>query len=121
MFEKILRDLLATTPGSIGAIVLDHEGESLQFWTDRVFDVGPEGLKAIGAYQGIYFAELRRICDRLEAGRPERFTTDFANAKVISCDLKDGYFVVLILEPSSSEALAWHHLRSSRQRLLAEL
>lgn len=121
MFEKILRELLATTPAAIGAIVLDREGESVQLWAERVFDIGPEGLKAIGAYQGIYLAELRRICDRVGAGQPERFTTDFANAKVMSCDLKDGYYVVLVLDPSANEALAWHHLRSSRQRLLAEL
>lgn len=121
MFETILRDLLATTPGAIGAIVLDQEGESVQLWAERVFEIGPEGLKAVGAYQGIYLAELRRICARIDGGRPERFTTEFANAKVISCDLKDGYYIVLILDHSASEARAWHHLRSSCQRLLAEL
>lgn len=121
MFEKILRELLAETPGAIGAIVLDREGESVQFWAERVFDIGADGLRAIGAYQGIYLAELRRICERTGLGKPERFTTEFAHTKVLSCDLKDGYYVVLIIDATASEAQAWHHLRSSRQRLLAEL
>ena len=121
MFDKILRELLATTPGAVGAIVLDHEGESVQFWTERVFDIGADGLRAIGAYQGIYLAELRRICDRIGLGKPERFTTEFANSKVLSCDLKDGYYAVLIIDANASEPEAWHHLRSARQRLLAEL
>lgn len=121
MFEQILRELLAQTPGAIGAVVLDQEGESVQFWAERVFDIGADGLRAIGAYQGIYLAELRRLCERAGLGRPERFTTEFAHTKVISCELKDGYYVVLIIDSAASETRAWHHLRSCRQRLLAEL
>jgi predicted regulator of Ras-like GTPase activity (Roadblock/LC7/MglB family) len=121
VFETILRDLLATTPGAIGAIVLDKEGESVQFWAERVFDIGPDGLRAIGAYQGIYLAELRRICDRIGMGSPHRFTTEFARTKVLSWDLKDGYYVVVVIDGDANEGVAWHHLRSARQRLLAEL
>src|SRR5579859_4896569 len=79
VFEKILRELLAATPGAIGAIVLDREGESVQFWAERVFDIGPDGLRAIGAYQGIYLAELRRICDRVDLGPAHRFATEFSH------------------------------------------
>lgn len=121
MFEQILRESIATTPGAIGAIVLDQEGESIEFWAERVFDIGAEGLRAIGAYQGIYLADLKRICERAGAGRPIRFTTEFSNAKVLTWDLKEGYYLVLIVDPSANEGIAWHHLRSCRQRLLAEL
>ena len=121
MFEQILRDLLETTSGAVGAIFLDREGEAVQFWTERVFDIGADGLKAIGAYQGIYLAELKRLCDRIGAGRPERFTIHFAQIKVMSCDLKDGYYVVLIVDPDANEGTAWHRLRSCREKLLAEL
>lgn len=121
MFEAILRDLLASTPGAIGAIVLDQEGEAVQFWAERVFDIGPDGMKAIGAYQGIYLSQLKHICERIEAGPPLRIATEFVNTKILSYALKDGYYVVLIADPGSNEGLAWHHLRSARQRLLAEL
>lgn len=121
MFERILRDLLESTSGAIGAVFLDQTGEAVQFWTDRVFDIGSDGLKAIGAYQGIYLAELKRLCHRLGAGRPERFTIDFAHIKVLSCDLKEGYYVVLIVDHSANEGMAWHRLRSCRQKLLKEL
>ena len=121
MFDAILRKLLQNTPGAIGAIFLDREGEAVQFWSERVFDIGPDGLRAIGAYQGIYLAELQRICERVEAGRPERFSIDFANVKIISWDLKDGYYIVLVLDRAASEGIAWHHLRSCRQRLLVEI
>ena len=121
MFDAILRELLTSTSGAIGAIFLDREGEAVQFWSERVFDIGPDGLRAIGAYQGIYLAELQRICDRIEAGRPERFTIEFADTRILSCDLKEGYYLVLVIDRSANEGLAWHHLRSCRQRLLAEI
>ncbi len=121
MFTTILRELLVTTPGAIGAVFLDREGEAVQSWSERVFEIGTDGMKAIGAYQGIYLAELQRICSRIEAGRPERFSIDFANARIISWDIKDGYFIVLILDATANEGRAWHHLRSCRQRLLVEI
>ena len=121
MFERILRELLATTPGAIGAIVLDREGESVQFWTDRIFDIGPDGLRAVGAYQGIYLADLKRICDRVGAGALERFAIDFDNSRVLTSELRDGYYVVLIMEPSANEGVAWHRLAAAHQRLLGEL
>lgn len=121
MFERILRELVAKTPGAIGAVFLDSEGECVELWAERVFEIGADGLKAIGAYQGIYFTELRRICARTEAGQPERFSIDFKNARVLSSAIKDGYFIVLIVDPAANEGMAWHHLRSCRQRLLAEI
>ena len=121
MFDAILRELLNSTPGAIGAVFLDREGEAVQFWSERVFEIGPDGLKAVGAYQGIYLAELQRICTRIAAGKPERFTIEFENVRILSCDLKDGYYLVLIADRSANDGVAWHHLRSCRQRLLAEI
>ena len=121
MFDKILRDLVAATPGSIGAIVLDQEGESIHYWAERPFEIGADGIRAIGAYQGIFLAELRRICDRIDAGAPQGFVTEFVNARIFAANLKEGYYVVLVTDRISGAAMAWHHLRSCRQRLLAEL
>ena len=121
MFDSILRELLQSTPGALGAVFLDREGEAVQFWSERVFDIGPDSLRAIGAYQGIYLAELQRICTRIEAGRPERFTIEFADSKIISWDLKEGYYLVVVLDRTANEGVAWHHLRSCRHRLLAEI
>jgi predicted regulator of Ras-like GTPase activity (Roadblock/LC7/MglB family) len=121
VLDRILRDVVASTPGAIGAIMVDQEGESVQFWAERVFEIGADGIRAIGAYQGIHLSDLKRACSRAEAGRPERFVTEFANARILTYDLKDGYFVVLITDRSANEGVAWHHLRSCRQRLLAEL
>ena len=70
-FQRILRRFLEATPRAIGAIFIDHEGESVDFWTERVFDIGPDGLRVIGAYQSMYIAQVDRICKKIAAGRPE--------------------------------------------------
>ena len=120
-FQAILRRFLQSTPRAIGAIFIDHEGESVDFWTERVFDIGPHGLRVIGAYQGIFRAQLRKLCEEMDAGRPLRLKMDFETTKVLTCDLKDGYYLVLVLETTTNEGLAWQRLEACRHRLLAEI
>jgi hypothetical protein len=40
---------------------------------------------------------------------------------VLSYDVKDGYFVVMLVEAQTSEGEAWHHLDHCRQDLLEEM
>jgi len=120
-FQQILRELLDNTPGALGAVFLDRAGEPVELWTERVFDIGADSLRAIGAYQGVYLSQLKRLCERTSAGRLQRFTIDFQHARVLSSDLKEGYYLVLVIEPTASEGMAWHHLEECRRKLIAQL
>ena len=120
-FQQILRELLDNTPGALGAVFLDREGEAVELWTERVFDIGADRLRAIGAYQGVYLSELKRLCERISAGRLQRFIIDFEQARVLSCDLKEGYYLVLVIEPTASEGIAWHRLEECRRNLISLL
>jgi predicted regulator of Ras-like GTPase activity (Roadblock/LC7/MglB family) len=120
-FQNTLRELLDNTPGALGAVFLDREGEAVELWTERVFDIGADHLRAIGAYQGVYLSQLKRLCERTSVGRLQRFTIDFQNARVLSCDLKEGYYLVLVIEPTASEGIAWHHLEECRRKLISQL
>ncbi len=120
-FQDILRQLLQSTPGAIGAVFLDQEGEAVELRAENVFDIGPEGLRAIGAYEGIFLSDLTRACERISAGTPQRLTIDFEHAKVLSCALKDGYYLVLVISGDASEGIAWQRLRACRERLRAEI
>lgn len=121
IFRNILRDLLKATDGSIGAMFLDQQGESVEVTTERPFDADDHDLKVIGAYQGIFLSQLHRICETIEAGRPKRFKLEFAATTILSCDLKDGYYLVLVIEAGTNEGLAWHRLDACRDQLLAEM
>jgi predicted regulator of Ras-like GTPase activity (Roadblock/LC7/MglB family) len=121
VFQNILGDLLRTTDGAIGAIFLDHEGEAVALRSERIFDIGEYGLKAIGAYSGMFLTQARRLSENVDGGQPQRITISFEHAKVLSCPLKDGYYLVLVLDPHANEGIAWQRLGRARAALLAEI
>jgi predicted regulator of Ras-like GTPase activity (Roadblock/LC7/MglB family) len=121
LFRRILRDLLQSTRGSLGAIFLDSEGETVEAITERPFDADDHDLRVIGAYQGIHLSHLKRLCDALRAGTPHRFKIEFEKMNVLSCDLKDGYYLVLVVDDSANEGVAWRELEMCRDRIVAEL
>ena len=121
MFQQILLELLQSIDGALGALFLDWEGESVEVITERPFDADDHDLRVIGAYQGIFRAQLRKLCEEMDAGHPQRLKMEFEKTKVLTCDLKDGYYLVLILEATTNEGAAWHHLEACRHRLLAEI
>jgi predicted regulator of Ras-like GTPase activity (Roadblock/LC7/MglB family) len=121
LFRRILLDLLQSTRGSLGAIFLDSEGETVEVTTERPLDADDHDLRVIGAYQGIFLSNLKRLCQALRAGAPHRFKVEFEKMNVLSCDLKDGYYLVLVLETATNEGVAWQQLETCRHRLLAEI
>jgi len=120
-FRQILLELLQSIHGSLGALFLDWEGECVEVITERPFDADDHDLRVIGAYQGIFRAQLRKLCEEMDAGRPLRLKMDFETTKVLTCDLKDGYYLVLVLETTTNEGAAWQHLEACRARLMAEI
>lgn len=121
MFAQILSQLAGEVPGTIGVLFLDYEGETVSMLDERPFDLSDDDLKIIGAYQGIFLTRLRDLCDRTDAGRPARFKIDFGATRVFSCDLLDGYYLVLIVDRAAGEAVVWRELLRGRDRLLAEM
>jgi predicted regulator of Ras-like GTPase activity (Roadblock/LC7/MglB family) len=121
VFRQILQELVTSTPGAIGALFLDWEGETVELIGERPFDADEHDLKIVGAYQGIFLTQLRELCARVEAGQPHRFKIDFEAKRVLSCDLKDGYYVVLVVDTSANEAVAWRALEGCKERLMLEL
>lgn len=93
----------------------------MEVTTERPFDADDHDLRVIGAYQGIFRTQLRKLCEEMDAGRPRRLKMEFEKTKVLTCDLKDGYYLVLVLEATTNEGVAWKHLEACRHRLLAEI
>src|SRR2546423_11417009 len=117
----MLLDLLQTTDGSLGAIFLDSEGETVEVTTERPLDADDHDLRVIGAYQGIFLSQLKRLCETLRAGAPQRFKIEFEKMNVLSCDLKDGYYLVLVVDDSANEGVAWRQLEKCRGKIVEEL
>jgi len=120
-FRQILIELLQSIHGSLGALLLDWEGESVEAVTERPLDADDHDLKVIGAYQGIFLTRLKKLCDDIDVGAPRRFKIELSGTTVMSCDLKDGYYLVLIAEPDTNEGVAWRELEQCRETLLPEI
>ncbi len=118
-FRSILDQLLATTAGAVAVIFLDFEGETVELVCDR--DLSDHDLRIIGAYQGIFLSRLRDLCAEGKLGTPRRFKLEFEQNTIMSCDLKDGYYLVLLLDDKGNEGTAWHKLEKCRERVIAEM
>lgn len=119
MFRLILDELLVKTHGALAALFLDYEGETVELVCDR--DLSDHALRILGAYQGIFLERLRAMCAQVNAGEPQRFKIEFEEVAVLSYDVKDGYYVVLLVDGSFIEGVAWRRLEKCRERLLAEM
>ena len=113
--------MINSTSGALGAIFADFEGEAVEVVTERPFEADDHDLKVVGAYQGIAMMRLKELCVKSRIGKPVRFGIDFTTVHVLSCDLTDGYYVVLILDPTANEGLAWRRLLECRDELMAEM
>ncbi|MBV9495811.1 MAG: hypothetical protein JOZ54_16305 [Acidobacteria bacterium] len=112
---------MRSTDGALGAIFLDQEGETVEVLTERPFEADDNDLKVVGAYSGIFLTQLRNVCLDTKSGKLDRFKLEFATTSVFSCDLKDGYYVVLLTDATVNEGVAWKQLCACRERLLLEM
>lgn len=119
MFRMILHELIATTSGALAALFLDWEGETVELVCEH--DMSDHDLRILGAYQGIFLTRLRALCAHAGAGEPRRFKIEFPDNAVLSCDVKDGYYIVLFVDHRAIEGLAWRRLEECRERLLKEM
>lgn len=105
-------------PGAAGAVFADQEGESV-VCIPRSLD--KYELQVIGAYAGIFLSQIRRVCTDIEFGAAQHLKLECRNSTLLISDLRDGYYLVLVLHPGANEAVASVRLEDARQRLVAEL
>lgn len=117
-FANVLRELVINTDGAIAAIFLDGEGEAVQVIGE---DFLRDELKVIGAYQGIFVSEIRRITTSLDLGPLQRMKIDWAGSTMLNQLLEGGYYLVLVLCSGSNEAMAWQHMEKCAGQLQQEL
>jgi predicted regulator of Ras-like GTPase activity (Roadblock/LC7/MglB family) len=119
VFRLILHELLARTHGALAALFLDYEGETVELVCEH--DLNDHDLRILGAYQGIFLDRLRTMCGQVGAGEPKRFKVQFENTAVLIYDIKDGYYVVLLVDQTFNEGFAWRRLEQCREKLIAEM
>ncbi len=115
-YQALLEGLVRSLPGARVALLLDAEGEV-------VVEAGARDYSArlIGAYQGIALATARRTAERYRNGEVECLLCRYSAASVILRSLRDGYYLVLALEPGAHAGLALQRAARWGERVAAEL
>ena len=116
-FKAILKDLCDRTGGT-GAIMLDWEGEAVDY-----FALNPNiELTAIGAHKGIILNLLRDATARVDnEALVESIGITTKNTKIAIVVLKDGYYVLLTLRNNDSMARGLFETKRAAKKLLANM
>jgi len=117
-FNYLLTNLLVDVPHAVGAIFVDPEGESVD-WVTRHGD--PFDLKVEGAYHGIFMRRLEELTTSSKIGPIDSFSLEGSDLVTLTQALPDGYYVVLVVDRSGSQAQALNRLRRAAQVIAKEI
>jgi predicted regulator of Ras-like GTPase activity (Roadblock/LC7/MglB family) len=117
-FNYLLTNLLVDVPQAVGAILVDPEGEAVE-WVTRHGD--PFDLKVEGAYHSIFMRRFEEISVSARTGPIEGLILEGSELITLTQALPDGYYVVLVVDRSGSQAQARHRLRRAARVIANEI
>ena len=117
-FNYLLTNLLVDVPQAVGAILVDPEGEAVE-WVTRHND--PFDLKVEGAYHSIFKRRLEQLTVHDDVGPITSFVIEGSRLVTLTEALPDGYYVVLVVDRSGSRAYALHQLRRAAEVIALEI
>lgn len=116
-FKRILQEMLDQVPGSLGAILVDWEGEAV----DQVGKIAEYELKVIGAHKGLILNNLREAVARAEGNDLEEIVITTALRQTIILPVDDDYFLVLTLGKNDTMGRALFEARRAQVKLKEEI
>jgi len=117
-FNYLLTNLLVDVPAAVGAIFLDEEGETIECVTRHA---DPYEMKVEGAYHSIFKRRFSQVLATAGPAALHRYTLRFDRLTTLTETLPGGYYVVLVMGRSGSQAVARHHLRKTARIVAREL
>jgi predicted regulator of Ras-like GTPase activity (Roadblock/LC7/MglB family) len=116
-FQRIVDELVESTPGATGTILLDSEGEAIVFsGSTEEYD-----LKLLAAHKGIILGLLREVNGRLlGAGSCDTVITTGAR-RVIAGTVANDYNLVMVLQRNALTGRALCRFRTAREQLAKEI
>jgi len=116
-FKQVLGTMLANIPGSLGAIIVDWEGEAV----DQVGSIDDYELKVIGAHKGLILDNLRQAVARAEGNDLEEIVITTAQRQTIIMPVDKEYFLVVALDRKDAMGRALFEARRCLVQLKEEI
>ncbi|GFE59711.1 hypothetical protein [Geobacter sp. AOG2] len=116
-FQSILKTLVEVIPQTVGAILVDWEGEAVQEWCH----CDPYEMRFIAAHKGIILARLKEMQGSEQVGAIEDVVVTASERHLIIGCIDDDYSLVVAVGRACPAALALHHFRAAVARLKKEI
>jgi len=117
-FKMILRELVQSVPGAVGAILTDWEGEAVEHFSLSGDDYE---LKILGAHQNIILNRVREIRDKIPSQNVREAVISTDRQHLVIGAVGDDYTLVIILERSALVGRAIVRARNSVRLLEKEI
>lgn len=115
--KQALRQLVERVPESLGAILVDWEGEAVEQFS-RMDDYE---LKIIGAHKGVILSNLREIMTRLGDDTLEEIVVNTERTETLVMPVTNEYFLVFTFARGDHLGLALFEARRCAVSLRAEI
>ena len=116
-YMKILKQLVDRTPGSIGAILVDWEGEAVQEYCHCT----PYDMRFVAAHKGIILARLKELHNSGRVGLIEDVVITTTDCHLIIGSIDDDYSLVMSIGRPCPVSLALYHFRDAVKELKKEI
>jgi predicted regulator of Ras-like GTPase activity (Roadblock/LC7/MglB family) len=116
-FTAILKELVENVDGAEGAILLEADGEAVQWFSTRDAD----GLKLRAAYVALTAQSCRDITKQLNLATKDATLIAYDGASFLVNELESDYMVILELNPSANIGKALYKIKSSSVKLQKNL
>lgn len=116
-FRALLRELVLSVDGANGAIILDSEGEAVQFWARDNID----RLQLRAAYITVVRQTYRASTSSFELGDVDYMVIEYEGARLVVEELDSDCFIVLELDASANIGQAIHHIQPAVANLRREI
>jgi len=116
-YMNILKNLVDRTPGSVGAILVDWEGEAVQEYCH----CDPYDMRFVAAHKGIILDRLKELHAGGRVGFIEDVVITTSDCHLISGCIDDDYSLVMSIGRSCPVGLALHNFRTTVAELKKEI
>ena len=116
-YMNILKTLVDRTPNSVGAILVDWEGEAVQEYCH----CDPYDMRFVAAHKGIILARLKELHSSGPVGQVNDVIITASDCHLIIGCIDDDYSLVMHVARSCPAGLALHHFRNAVAELKKEI
>jgi predicted regulator of Ras-like GTPase activity (Roadblock/LC7/MglB family) len=116
-YINILKKVVDSTPDSVGAILVDWEGEAVQEYCH----CDPYDIRFVAAHKGIILARLKDLHKSGRVGAVEDVVITSSDGLLVTGCIDQDYSLVLSVGTKCPRSLALHNFRTAIAELKKEL